>query len=280
MEKSDKTTAIVLSGEVYELVKPNIESCDNCDLDKFCDKFKEPLCDMLAGEDNGMVFKKSTKKIRGKEGGISTNSKPFALGDKIRNNSRNIEAFVIGLAYEYGWITARSTLPNTPPFPITADNFCHWEKIIPIPIFCEGHTVRITDGLGRKYTKTIEKVLKDRYVFTDGKQYNFNSQDTWELVTKDELGQSKAIKKSDQDKLTAFEEQLLAVCLCFPANTEEDKISFIREAASDIFSIARKNIYDEITEEELQEAASRYRGKRRDGFFSGAGFVLSKINKE
>lgn len=58
MSEKSKTNGIVLDGEVYELIDPQIESCNDCDLDKFCDKFKEPLCNMIAGGDKGMIFKK------------------------------------------------------------------------------------------------------------------------------------------------------------------------------------------------------------------------------
>ena len=57
-KKLKKETAIILKGVRYDLVKPQIESCSNCDLDKFCDKFKEALCDMLEGKHCGKVFKK------------------------------------------------------------------------------------------------------------------------------------------------------------------------------------------------------------------------------
>ena len=60
-EPSDtpSNNAIIINGIRYDLVNPAVESCDNCDLDKFCDKFKEPLCDMLAGGDYGMIFKEN-----------------------------------------------------------------------------------------------------------------------------------------------------------------------------------------------------------------------------
>ncbi len=54
-----KINAIILDGVVFELVKPKIESCNKCDLDEFCNKFKEPLCDMLAGGDKGLIFKRT-----------------------------------------------------------------------------------------------------------------------------------------------------------------------------------------------------------------------------
>ena len=60
-KKLKKETAIILKGVSYDLVKPQIESCSNCDLDKFCDKFKEALCDMLEGKHCGKVFKKVDK---------------------------------------------------------------------------------------------------------------------------------------------------------------------------------------------------------------------------
>ncbi len=55
--EQEKENGITLNGERYILVKPDIESCSNCDLNDFCDKFKEALCDMFVG-DRGMIFKK------------------------------------------------------------------------------------------------------------------------------------------------------------------------------------------------------------------------------
>lgn len=49
---------IIINDECYQLVTPQIESCDNCALDKFCDKFKEAICDILNGGDRGQIFKK------------------------------------------------------------------------------------------------------------------------------------------------------------------------------------------------------------------------------
>ena len=49
---------IIINNECYQLVTPKIESCDNCALDKFCDKFKEAVCDILNGGDRGQIFEK------------------------------------------------------------------------------------------------------------------------------------------------------------------------------------------------------------------------------
>ena len=48
--------AIIIKGKRYNLVKPTIEGCVHCALDKFCDRFKEALCDALAGKDKGLIF--------------------------------------------------------------------------------------------------------------------------------------------------------------------------------------------------------------------------------
>ena len=56
---TENLNAIVIDGVVYELHKPNIEGCNHCDLDKFCDKFKEALCDVFTGGDKGLIFKES-----------------------------------------------------------------------------------------------------------------------------------------------------------------------------------------------------------------------------
>ena len=54
-----RENAIIINGTRYDLITPEVESCDQCDLDKFCDKFKEALCDMLEGKHCGKVFKVS-----------------------------------------------------------------------------------------------------------------------------------------------------------------------------------------------------------------------------
>lgn len=51
--------AIILNGTRYDLVDKKIESCDKCDLDKFCDNFKEALCQMIGGDERGLIFKKA-----------------------------------------------------------------------------------------------------------------------------------------------------------------------------------------------------------------------------
>lgn len=57
-KKRKKENAIIINGTRYDLIEPDVESCAQCDLDKFCDKFKEALCDMLEGKHCGKVFKK------------------------------------------------------------------------------------------------------------------------------------------------------------------------------------------------------------------------------
>lgn len=59
MSKIENMNAIVLNGEVHELVDPKFESCGQCSLDAFCDNFKDALCDVFAGGRKGMIFKKS-----------------------------------------------------------------------------------------------------------------------------------------------------------------------------------------------------------------------------
>lgn len=53
-----KEYAIIIDGVRHNLVKPKIEDCKKCSLDKFCDKFKEALCDSLVGSHTGMIFEK------------------------------------------------------------------------------------------------------------------------------------------------------------------------------------------------------------------------------
>lgn len=53
--------AIILKGKRYNLVKPNLEGCKYCALDKFCDRFKESLCDAMVGEDKGLIFESEKK---------------------------------------------------------------------------------------------------------------------------------------------------------------------------------------------------------------------------
>lgn len=53
-----KEFAIILNGVRHNLIKPDVEDCKNCSLDKFCDKFKEALCDSLIGGHTGMIFEK------------------------------------------------------------------------------------------------------------------------------------------------------------------------------------------------------------------------------
>lgn len=57
-QESKPENAIILNGVRYDLVTPQIESCGNCDLDSFCDRFKNALCDIFAGHDGSHVFKK------------------------------------------------------------------------------------------------------------------------------------------------------------------------------------------------------------------------------
>lgn len=51
--------AIILNGTRYDLVDPVVESCENCDLDKFCDNFKEALCNAIGGGRTNLIFKKA-----------------------------------------------------------------------------------------------------------------------------------------------------------------------------------------------------------------------------
>ena len=53
-----KEYAIIIDGVRHNLIKPQIEDCKKCSLDKFCDKFKEALCDALVGRHTGMIFEK------------------------------------------------------------------------------------------------------------------------------------------------------------------------------------------------------------------------------
>lgn len=61
-----KEYAIIIDGVRHNLVSPKIEDCGKCSLedcgkcslDKFCDKFKEALCDALVGRHTGMIFEK------------------------------------------------------------------------------------------------------------------------------------------------------------------------------------------------------------------------------
>lgn len=53
-----KKYAIIIDGVRHNLIKPKIEDCKKCSLDKFCDKFKEALCDALVGRHTGMIFEK------------------------------------------------------------------------------------------------------------------------------------------------------------------------------------------------------------------------------
>lgn len=57
-EKKDSQNAIILNGERYDLVEADIEACKNCDLDKFCDKFKDAICNVFSGDKQGLIFKK------------------------------------------------------------------------------------------------------------------------------------------------------------------------------------------------------------------------------
>lgn len=57
-ENTGKENAIILNGVRYNLVEPDVESCSNCDLDKFCDKFKDALCNIFTDGNHGMIFKK------------------------------------------------------------------------------------------------------------------------------------------------------------------------------------------------------------------------------
>ena len=53
-----KEYAIIIDGVRHNLIKPKIEDCKKCSLDKFCDKFKEALCDSLVGRHTDMIFEK------------------------------------------------------------------------------------------------------------------------------------------------------------------------------------------------------------------------------
>ena len=57
-KKVPKEYAIIIDGVRHNLIKPEIEDCKKCSLDKFCDKFKEALCDALVGRHTGMIFEK------------------------------------------------------------------------------------------------------------------------------------------------------------------------------------------------------------------------------
>jgi len=57
-KKKPKEYAIIIDGVRHNLVKPDVENCKSCSLDKFCDKFKEALCDALVGRHTGMIFEK------------------------------------------------------------------------------------------------------------------------------------------------------------------------------------------------------------------------------
>jgi hypothetical protein len=54
-----KEYAIIIDGVRHNLINPKIEDCKKCSLDKFCDKFKEALCDSLVGSHTGMIFEKA-----------------------------------------------------------------------------------------------------------------------------------------------------------------------------------------------------------------------------
>lgn len=57
-KKMPKEYAIIIDGVRHNLIKPDVENCRSCSLDKFCDKFKEALCDALVGSHTGMIFEK------------------------------------------------------------------------------------------------------------------------------------------------------------------------------------------------------------------------------
>lgn len=57
-KKVPKEYAIIIDGVRHNLIKPDVENCKSCSLDKFCDKFKEALCDVLVGRHTGMIFEK------------------------------------------------------------------------------------------------------------------------------------------------------------------------------------------------------------------------------
>lgn len=57
-KKTPKEYAIIINGVRHNLINPIIEDCKRCSLDKFCDKFKEALCDSLVGRHAGMIFEK------------------------------------------------------------------------------------------------------------------------------------------------------------------------------------------------------------------------------
>lgn len=57
-KKVPKEYSIIIDGVRHNLIKPEIEDCKKCSLDKFCDRFKEALCDALVGRHTGMIFEK------------------------------------------------------------------------------------------------------------------------------------------------------------------------------------------------------------------------------
>ena len=57
-EKDDSQNAIILNGERYDLIEAGIDTCKNCDLDKFCDKFKDAICNIFSGDKQNVIFKK------------------------------------------------------------------------------------------------------------------------------------------------------------------------------------------------------------------------------
>lgn len=57
-KKVPKEYSIIIDGVRHNLIKPEIEDCKKCSLDKFCNRFKEALCDALVGRHTGMIFEK------------------------------------------------------------------------------------------------------------------------------------------------------------------------------------------------------------------------------
>jgi hypothetical protein len=57
-KKAPEEYAIIINGVRHNLIKPQIEDCGKCSLDKFCDNFKEALCNSLVGGNTGMIFEK------------------------------------------------------------------------------------------------------------------------------------------------------------------------------------------------------------------------------
>ncbi len=53
--------SITINGDTHVLVHdPDRESCKACSLDKFCDKFKDAICHVFAGNNGSHIFQKET----------------------------------------------------------------------------------------------------------------------------------------------------------------------------------------------------------------------------